>query len=358
MIETTLYKKAKTGKIQVYTSWTETENRCSESGELGGKLTPSRTTCYGKNIGKANETTPAEQAILECEAKRQKKLDTGYFKTKEEAETEEVFLPMLAAPYKARASKIVYPCNVQPKLDGVRCMAPTTGLMSRGGKLYDVMHIDVGMESYRDNIVCDGELYIHGMPLQDLVSLVKKPKEGSENVEYWIYDVYLPGNKQAEWWERLIALQKVKVALKTGLTPKIKVVPTYIVEDEEEMKEMHDQFVQEGYEGIIIRETHGTYELGHRSRHLIKYKEFIDAEFEIINYKGGVGKFEECVTWVCVTEDEKVFDCTPKGTLEQKREWYANASKFMGKKLTVRYQALTNSGKPQFPVGISIRDYE
>jgi len=356
MNDITLYKKAKTGKIQVYTSWTLASTLYSEYGELGGKMQESSIDCVGKNIGRANETTPEEQAILEGKAKCQLKRDKGYFDTIEEAQTEEVFLPMLAKD--GRKINITYPCDAQPKLDGVRCMAKGRDLMSRGGKPYVVPNISRQLpEKTSPQIVFDGELYIHGNPLQNTVSLVKKNKPGSENVEYWIYDAYFPNSPKSPWKTRKQYLEMfIEQILQTATH--IKVVPTYRVNNEEEMKALHDKFVQEGYEGIILRTDNGVYELGHRSRDLIKYKEFIDSEFPIVGFKEGKGKFVGCVIWECVTTEGRTFFVSPKGTLEQKKKWFNDARNIIGKKLTVRYQALTNDGIPQFPVGIVIRDYE
>ena len=64
-MKSTLYKKSKTDKIQVYTSWTEGAELFSQYGELFGKMQVSSIVCTGKNIGRSNETTPAEQAVLE-----------------------------------------------------------------------------------------------------------------------------------------------------------------------------------------------------------------------------------------------------------------------------------------------------
>lgn len=346
--KTTLYKKAKTGKIQVYISWTVLERLYSEYGELDGKMQLTSIVCVGKNIGRSNETTPEEQAVLEGISKCNLKRDKGYFDTVKEALTEEVFLPMLAKD--GRKINIPYPCDAQPKLDGVRCMAPNMNLMSRGGKPYDVAHIKKELDLF-DTHIPDGELYIHGMPLQDIVSLVRKPKLGSEKLEYWVYDLYIPG---VIWTDRQYEL----VLYDTIVPDCIRIVPTTRVNNSIEMLKLHDEFVQEGYEGIILRTLDGVYELGHRSRNLIKYKEFMDNEFKIIGFQEGIGKFEGCVTWICETTDGKSFKAVPKGTLEMKRKWFKQATSIVGKDLTVRYQALTNDGIPQFPVGIIIRDYE
>lgn len=352
----TLYKKAKTGKTQAISLWTEGADLVRNYGEVGGKMQTARTTCTGKNIGRANETTPEEQAILELESKVKQKKDKGYFDTIEESKTEEVFLPMLAKD--GTKIKIKYPCDAQPKFDGVRCMAKGKDLMSRGGKAYKVNHIsDQLPETVSPPAVFDGELYIHGNPLQDTVSLVKKSKPGSENVEYWIYDAYYTSNPELPWSTRKRYLE-MYVEQIVIVSPHIKLVPTYRVNNETEMKALHDRFVSQGYEGIILRTDDGVYELGHRSSALIKYKEFKDSEYTITGYKEGLGKYVGCVIWKCETEEGKEFYVSPKGTLEEKKVWYDKASEIVGKKLTVKYQALTNDGIPQFPVGITIRDYE
>ena len=59
-----------------------------------------------------------------------------------EAAKELVFLPMLANSWEKCKKKVVYPVDVQRKLDGVRCMAFWHGdevkLLSRGGMEYNV----------------------------------------------------------------------------------------------------------------------------------------------------------------------------------------------------------------------------
>ena len=352
MIE--LFKKTKTGKIQVYRSWTEGADIVTEYGEKGGKMQTSRVTAIGKNIGKSNETTPEEQAVLQMHSKAQQKKDKGYFETVEDAKTEEVFLPMLAKD--GRKVKITYPCDAQPKLDGVRCMATADRLMSRGGKEYDVQHIKDSLPSHTTpKVVFDGEIYIHGNSLQNTVSLVKKPKPGSEKLQYWVYDMYFPDAPNMPWSRRK---NYMKLMMPHLASEHIEIVETVQVNNEAEMLRLHGKDVEQGYEGIILRHPEGTYTLGHRSSSLIKYKEFIDDEFQIVGYKEGVGKFQGCVIWTCEVPDVGTFDVVPKGTLEMKQKWYKEANDIVGKDLTVRFQAYTDDGLPQFPVGIALRDYE
>jgi len=98
--------------------------------------------------------------------------------------------------------------------------------------------------------------------------------------------------------------------------------------------------------------------VGHRSADLQKYKEFKDDEYKIVGFKEGDGIEKGCVIWVCETKDKKPFSVRPRGTHEDRAAAFKTASKAVGKKLTVRFQELTEDGIPRFPVGLAIRDYE
>ena len=120
----TLYHKGKGGAMYQWTIWTDGDTIYTEHGQVGGSLmrTPG-IVCVSKNVGRANETTPKQQAEAEAKAMWIYKVERKYSETQADAE-EEVFLPMLAHDYKKKKGKgITFPCDVQPKLDGVRAMA-------------------------------------------------------------------------------------------------------------------------------------------------------------------------------------------------------------------------------------------
>ena len=74
----TLYKRTTTGATQSWEIEIEENKFRTVSGQLDGKkITNNWTTCEGKNVGKKNETSGAEQATKEAEAKHQKKRDKG-----------------------------------------------------------------------------------------------------------------------------------------------------------------------------------------------------------------------------------------------------------------------------------------
>ena len=357
----TLFHQGKSGAIVQWNIWTEGADIVTEYGQMGGKMQVARKTAVGKNIGRANETSPDEQAILEATSMHKNKLDRKYSLSIEDAK-KEVFLPMLADSFDKRCSKVTYPVDVQPKLDGVRCLAYWDGdsvkLMSRGGKPWEnCEHIVDELEMVMPKgCVLDGELYIHGSTFQEITKLVKKKRQASVDVQYHVYDIpRVNGEDAGTWDERFTELQKFYGVLYENKCSTIDVVSSYTASNESEVYQLQSRFLEEGYEGAIVREMHGEYRFGYRSRSLLKVKNFMDSEYEIIDFTTGVGKFDGCVVWICVTENGQEFKVVPQGTMEERKDMFVNAKKHIGQLLKVKYFELTDDGIPRFPVGLGIR---
>ena len=204
MIET-VYKKDSKGKIRSVTISASDGIVAQSAGLVDGAKTTHTSASKPKNVGRSNETTAEEQAILEARAKVDKKLKEGYFKTIEEAETTEVILPMLAKEYGKEKHKINWATDrvyAQPKLDGMRCISfPGNKKISRKNTPIENMdHIKVFQTAESEafgeiEYITDGELYVHGESFQDNMRLIKKYREGlSERVKYHIYDIISEAN--------------------------------------------------------------------------------------------------------------------------------------------------------------------
>lgn len=358
----TLYAKASTGKVKIWRIHAEETKYgaaiVTEYGYEGSDNLQTTTVEVrkGKNVGRANETTPFQQACLEAESKWNKKQDKKY--TQDKSGESDILLPMLAHDYKKRGKDIEWPAYVQPKLDGVRCLATKVSskeirYTSRGGKEFTTLeHLTPHLlKMMRKGETFDGELFSLELTFQETVSAIKRAKTENLNtkkIEYWVYDLVLPKvpfRKRTELLGELVVPGLPVVFVDTGLAM-----------DESAMLKAHAMHVQDGFEGTIIRNLDGTYRKDFRSPDLQKYKDFIDEEFVIIGAKEGVGKDKGAVTWICHTEEEKEFDCRPRGTMEQRREWWKHRKKYFGKQLTVRYQNRSDDNIPIFPVGISIRE--
>ena len=187
-----LYKKDSKGKIRFVEIYSNENKVIQKHGIIDGKVVYNESECVGKNIGKLNETSPEEQAILEANAKIVKKLDEGYFKSIEEANNGDVILPMLAKDFKIEEHKVVYPVFVQPKIDGMRCLKNKKVLKSRKNKDITTMG-HILKEMCEHEYIFDGELYAHGKNFQENMELIKKYREGeSEEVKYHVYDLVIP----------------------------------------------------------------------------------------------------------------------------------------------------------------------
>jgi len=358
-----LFHEGRTGKLFSWKVWTKDNVIFQEYGTVEGKKSTTKKAVKGKNIGKKNETTPADQAESEAKAMWQKKKDTKYSETKKAAK-ETVFLPMLAHDLKKSKKPLEFPVDVQPKLNGVRCMAFWMGnrvvLMSRGGKEYSVPHIVEALQVLLPkDYVADGELYIHGIPLQDIVHFIKNPEiEEHQQIEFRIFDGFYVDKTEVPWLQRNTDLQQALgdrpiLGMKAA---HVYIVPTYVVNSQEELFKKLQAFELDGYEGAIARVHNAIYELGHRSRGLWKLKNFIDDEFEIVGFGEASGNDKGTVVWECKTDKGATFTVRPKGTREMRAKWYSHGKDYIGKKLTVKFQEWTNDGLPEFPVGICIRE--
>lgn len=348
----TIYKYTTTGKIQEWTIYVEGNKFWTVEGIKGGKLTPTEPTiCEGKNIGRSNETTAEEQAMREAKAKHQKKLDKGY----NEVLTSEkkFFEPMLAQKYENYHQLcFTKPTFIQPKLDGLRCINNEGTMISRNGKAFvSVDHLT------QHHALLDGELYTHEYKddFNKIVSLCKKTKptkedleESKKMIEFWVYD--LP-NHSGTFSERFTALQKVVSEMNNS---KIKVVPTYEVKSTEDIEKYHTMFLEQGFEGSIIRIDLGQYE-NKRSKQLLKKKDFYDGEFEIVDFEEGKGNRSGTAGNVILRlKDGRTFGAGIKGTRDFVREIFLNKEKLKGKMATIKYFQETPDGIPRFGVATGI----
>lgn len=363
------------GKIRVLTVSHGSDERGwfyeQEHGLLDGKLQTSRTYVKGKNAGRANATTDEQQAEKEVEAKWKQKRDRSGYSV--EVPTDKPLMPMLAKSHDKDGHKINYPAFIQPKLDGIRCFIHVSPfevkLVSRTGKefkslghiadavseLVSIMGTSVG------SFILDGELYNHDFKddFQGLVSAIKrdKPSENTHLVQFHCYDFVAEGR---DFEDRVTELQHIDQWLED--VDAIQIVPTFGVDNLDGVVEQNASWLEDGYEGSMIRNAKGGYQPNRRSPDLQKYKSFLDAEFEIVGAYENKGKMEDQCTFICKTEDGTEFGCKPMGTEAQREQYWTDfqAGKLTGKMLTVKFFEWTTSENPvpRFPVGLCVRDYE
>lgn len=357
----TLYHKSKTGAIIEWNLSVDGSKITTVWGQSNGKKQTSELICTPKNEGRSNETNAEEQAIKEAEAQWKYQLDRKYRLTPEESE-EVILFPMLARSKSVqRDENCSFPCHIQPKFDGLRCMAMWDNdeiiLMSRNGKPYTVPHISEELKSIlpKDTIL-DGELYVHGLSFQSISSWCKRVQPDTAKVCYRVYDCPTCEGINGRIWEE--RFEDLKDIVGKG-SDFISVCETKKVYNMDEVFEYQSECVADGYEGAILRTLNGRYLWGQRSRHeLLKVKLFVDDEFEIIGYKSGLQgtKEENAVIWKCKTKTGKEFFARPSGSIEDREEKLKEADKYIGKFYTVKFFEYTDDGNLRFPVGEGFKE--
>lgn len=354
-----LYKKSKKGdKLQVWTIEVNGHKFRTHEGFEGGAISISDwTTCEGKNIGRSNETLPDQQALLEAASRYQKKLDKGYSEDKDNCERP--FEPTLAHVWQDYEDKVVFPVQVSPKLDGIRCLYRKGKLWTRNGKeIVNCPHIieelkELGLDGYE----WDGELYNHSLKedFNKIVSLVKKTKpntadlqESKKIIQYHIFD-YVADNPFDSRYFKLHMLLYCKSNI---VVP----VPHKMCKTIEELTQTQASCEAAGYEGAMVRWGKEAYHQG-RTKYLLKCKKFQDAEFPVIDMQEGRGKREGTLgTWMIQLPDGTTNEVGPTGTASENFAHWRNRHNLIGKAIiTVKFQGYTPDGKLRFPTFKAIR---
>ncbi len=385
-----LYRKTATGSIQEWKIWVDERKdgsvwimtRYGKKGSSKLRTIESQVKS-GKRKNTIAETTTLQQAQLEAKSKwNEKKNKQGYTESTNFNIKKVVVLPMLASKYdplkvgKKRGINITLPAFVQPKIDGIRALTHFDSksnpvVLSRRNTPYPpeiIQHILNELElnelekvkasiSNRPNLYLDGEFYTDELPFEELNGLLHSKK--IENVDlskvklikYYIFDCFDLDDMKMPFSERTKLLSKL-------ITPKYKTlvnVDTYKVDTLKQVDDYMTQFLSDGHEGLMIRNAHSPYELKKRSKHLQKYKKFIEEEFEIVGFKEGKGEDIGTVIWIVKTKDENEFSVRPTGTREHRQQLFKSGDEYIGKLLTVKFFEYSKKKVPRFPVGKSIR---
>lgn len=242
------------------------------------------------------------------------------------------------------------------KIDGVRCSFYWDGkkivTASRGGGDYNYacqhfINNKKFIEFFKKHpkIILDGELYKHGWPLQKISGAARLEKNAvdCDQLEYYIYDVMLPN---VPFKVRLRVLDAILKELNLDFNPyriwedyelKCQMVPQIPVHGYDNILKIHNEYVEEGWEGVVCRDPDKNYKFGSRGNEMIKFKIYKDSEFLVTDYEEGLRGVEDMV-FICQTPNGKLFKAKPMGDRETKEEYVRNFSyKYKNHFATVKY---------------------
>ena len=365
-------------------------------GQVQGKTTLSPTIVVDRTKQKRNWK---EQYTLQFNSEVKKFLDKGYKEVEKhpneytEEELNELYgavttnqygiiKPMLAKQADKVTNQKIYDKEwiASRKIDGTRCLLyydPEEDVIhsaSRGGEHYDAATTHLRedpelLEVFRNmpHIILDGELYKHGKSLQQISGAARMEKNAYDCdwLEYYVYDLIDLEDMNKPAGDRIKLLHSIQDSYGWGFDPfrewktgelQIQVVPQVFISGWDAMQELHNEYVSEGFEGLVIRNPDRPYKPNGRTNDMIKIKMYQDAEFEITGLSEGLREEDMCFT--LVTEDGTEFKAKPMGTRELKQQYREDLDQLIGKMATVKYFYLSDEGVPLQPVLKCIRDYE
>lgn len=283
--------------------------------------------------------------------------------------------PMLAGPFVS--AHVKYPVIVQPKLDGIRAIVQNGQLWSRNERLIPNQFIQnyvAQFEQFTDGL--DGELMVGDPTAEDAYRKTDSgvmSRWGEPDFTYMVFDVMDISKIYAE--RREVLSRKVMSIRNAGIS----IVEQMWADTEEQLLRIEAYYVEQGYEGVILRDPSSTYKTGRstsREGKLIKLKRFEDSEAEIIDFEELYSnQNEKTVGAHGLTErTSHKANMVPMNTLgafrvrdirsglefkigsfkgldlEERRQIWANRQKYFGKTLTYKYQKVGGYDLPRFPI--------
>jgi hypothetical protein len=297
-------------------------------------------------------------------------------------------IPMKAMPFKE--NKFSYPALMQPKLNGLRgiCLQEVDqglfserkmAMYSNKNTKYDISAVTEFLNSTVNNIssnkfkyiyqidvldvAFDGELYVHGVKLQEL----RHRLHSSKTIDYYIFDIAVDGITQEVRFEILDYIFPLGDTFYTdikGITLKdtrrllsshsddtdIYTLAAFQVNSDQEAREMADRFIELGYEGGILRSVDGEYKFGKRSHDLMKFKRYLTTFVTIIDVipaEQDTWRDEPIAKFKCLNDkNKKTFIINPEGTKANRLQILKDKDKYIGKKVLIKFFERTTDNVP------------
>lgn len=252
------------------------------------------------------------------------------------------FKPMLAGKAPEDLSTLSYPVQVSPKLDGIRCIIRGGKAVSR--KLLEIpnRYVQAQLAGLPDGL--DGELMLDLPGSFNAVQSAVMSVEGEPDFTFCVFDWFGRDEKFDLRFQRL--------ALNVDLWQhrRLDIVPHCTAQTESHLLELEAHFVQQGFEGLMIRAPTGPYKCGRsteREGYLLKLKRFEDEEATVVGVvermhndneatknelgqtkrssaKAGKRGAGDLGALKCVTDDGAEFELGSGFTEAQRKDLWAN----------------------------------
>jgi DNA ligase-1 len=285
--------------------------------------------------------------------------------------------PMLSATI-TDTSTLPYPVGVSVKLDGIRVLIVDGVVVSRNLKPIRNKHVQVLFGKVEFNGL-DGELIVGDPWAPDVYRVTNSgvmSEDGEPDVNLYVFDRWdMP---ELPFDERMTYI----LARYENTYPSMKIVGQVVVNNEDELLEIEERVLDEGYEGLMIRDMSKGYKYGRstlKECYLAKLKRFVDHEFKVVGFvermhngnaatvdalghtkrsshqenKTGRG---DLGALVCEMADGKQFTCGTGFDDALRAEIWSNQSAYLGKFAKIKHFDYGTKDVVRFPVFLGWRD--
>lgn len=287
-----------------------------------------------------------------------------------------MFKPQLSESLDAVQDTLTWPKLVSWKLDGLRAVTKFNNTLSRSMKPIPNTHVREKLAEWPN---LDGEVLVGPMLASDVrrrTSSEMRSYDGEPDFTFYVFDDL--SDMSLTFEQRLDRLQARK------LPDFIKVLPQFVVNSQEELDKLYEAALDEGHEGLIIRNPKSMYKFGRctaKSQDSLKYKPFQDDEAEILEVYEAMHNNNEAFTNELgrtarsthqenlvptgrtggfVVRDLKTnvkFKVSAGVLTHPERVWvWEHREELRAKILTYRHMLLGAKDKPQFGRFIAFRD--
>lgn len=208
------------------------------------------------------------------------------------------FKPMLACDW--HEPKLKFPCIVQPKLDGVHSVNRHGKLLGRSLKAHENLYTTELFSQPEYHGFCgemiDADLGATHPDLCRITSGNLRRIEGKPNIEWYLFDYVTEGTKNLSYDKRI---ERLLTHLDEINHPaNIHVIGRVYVKNMRELIELENQYLELGYEGIIIRDPNAAYKYGRCGKTFMgcwRVKRFIEEEILVDKINEGMHNANEAV---------------------------------------------------------------
>ena len=206
-----------------------------------------------------------------------------------------------------------------------------------------------------EGVCLDGELYIPGYSVNDINSFVKNTNLKQHYLlQYWCYDLCYENmtathrmQLKSKWCSAAYWINiKTKEEHLNNKNPFV-LLSNYLISNYDEAITARNNYIDLGFEGLIIRNPNSEYQFGKRNQAMFKFKKIDDGKFVIVDIKSE-HKRKDLPLFVLRNDiNEELFECSINKPQDVQREILINKEKYVGKYMFVEYRE--RSGCAQVP---------